>query len=167
MKTNTEKLCLSLLTLCIFIFPALSKAEFVQGEIYAGASAGVSIYDKLDTTDVGYKLYGGYLLYDYVGLDIAYINLGNPNATEFTGFSASAIGNFPINGQISLFGKVGSFVWKTDPSGGSSSSGNDLNFGAGVNFNAMDNIYIHAELERYKAADESIIFYSLGLALGF
>jgi len=155
------------LTLCVFAFPALSKAEFVQGEIYAGASAGVSIYDKLDTTDVGYKLYGGYLLYDYFGLDIAYINLGNPASTEFKGLSASAIGNLPINGQVSLFGKVGSFVWDRSPSGGSSSSGNDLNFGAGVNFNAMDNIYIHGELERYKAGSESIVIYSLGLALGF
>ena len=166
-EIDMKKIALSLLTLCIFVFPALSKAELVQGELYAGASVGVSLYDELDTTDVGYKVYGGYLLYDYVGLDIAYINLGNPKSTDVTGFSASAIGNFPVNNQISLFAKVGSFVWDYDPPGSSSSSGNDINFGAGVNFNAMDNIYIHGELERYKAGDETIIIYSLGLALGF
>ncbi|MBC8211720.1 MAG: hypothetical protein H8E21_11720 [Gammaproteobacteria bacterium] len=49
----------------------------------------------------------------------------------------------------------------------SSHSGNDVNFGAGVNFNAMDNLYIHAELENYQAGSESIIMYSLGLAFGF
>ena len=162
-----KKLALSLLTLCIFSIPTLSKAELVQGEIYAGASAGVSIFDKRDTTDVGYKIYGGYLLYDYVGLDITYLNLGDPQSEEFTGFSASAIGNFPVNGQVSLFAKVGSFVWWQEPASGTSTSGNDLNFGAGVNFNAMDNIYIHGEIEQYKAGSESIIIYSLGLAFGF
>ena len=162
-----KKITASLLMTYIFLFPTLSKAEFVQGEIYAGASAGVSIYDKLDTTDVGYKLYGGYLMYDYVGLDVAYINLGNPESIEHSGVSVSAIGNFPINGQVSLFGKLGTFIWKVDPSSASSTSGNDYNLGAGVNFNAMDNLYIHGEIERYKADRESIIIYSLGLAMGF
>ena len=162
-----KNLAIPLLTLCIFIFPTLSKAEFVQGEMYAGASAGVSIYDKLDTTDISYKIYGGYLLYDYVGLDIAYLNLGDPQSIEFTGLSASAIGNFPINGQVSLFAKAGTFVWGQDPAGGTSTSGNDLNFGVGANFNAMDNIYIHGEVERYEAGNEAIIIYSLGLAFGF
>jgi len=154
-------------TLCLSAFPALSSAEFVEGELYAGASAGVSIYDELDTTDVGYKLYGGYLLNDYFGLDLAYINLGDPASTEFKGVSVSAVANYPLNRQTSMFGKVGTFVWDISAPNVSSRSGNDLNFGVGVNFNAMDNLYIHAELENYQADSESIIIYSLGLALGF
>jgi len=155
------------ITLCILALPAVSRAEFVEGEMYAGVSAGVSNFDELDTTDVGYKLYGGYLLNDAFGLDIAYINLGNPESIDFTGVSVSAVANFAINRQVSLFGKVGTFVWDISPPDSSSRSGNDFNFGAGVNFNARDNIYIHAELERYKADSESIFIYSLGLAFGF
>jgi len=158
-----KKLTAFLIISWIVSLPSIASAEFVKGGMYAGASAGVSIYDKLDTTDVGYKVYGGYLLYDHIGLDVAYTNMGDPSY----GVSVSGMGNLPVNSQISLFAKVGTFVWKYDPPNSKSSSGNDYNIGIGVNFNAQDNIYIHGELERFKIGNDSSIFYSLGLAFDF
>lgn len=161
----------TLLFQILLLLPLLTKAELVQGEVYAGASMGVPIYDKLDKTDVGYKVYGGYLLYDYLGLDLAYVNLGNPDSgsgtLEVTGGNVAALGNLPINQQISLFAKLGTFIWNATPSVGKNKSGNDISFGIGGNFNAKDNIFIHGEIEKYDTSDESIIMYSLGIMAAF
>ncbi len=155
----------------LLLLPLLTNAQLVQGEGYAGASMGVPIYDKLNKTDVGYKIYGGYMLYDYLGLDIAYVNLGNPKSgngnLEASGANVAAILRFLINRQISLFGKLGSFVWDTKNPSGSSDNGNSLSFGAGASFNARDNIFIHGEIEKFETSNESIIMYSLGLKVAF
>ena len=161
----------SLLAQVLLSLPLLANAELVQSEMYGGASIGVPNYDKLNTSDVGFKLYGGYMLYDYLGLDIAYVNLGNPTNNnldlKLSGFSVSALGNIPVNNQISLFAKVGTFVWSASGSGLANDSGNDLNFGIGANFNASDNIFIHGEVEQYNADEETVLMYSIGVLLGF
>lgn len=156
----------------LLLLPLLAKAELVQGEVYGGASMGVPVYDKLNKTDVGYKIYGGYLLYDFLGLDIGYVNLGNPDSgngsLEVTGANVAAMGNFSLNNQISLFGKVGTFVWHSKRSGnGGNDNGNNISVGVGGDFNAKDNVFIHGEIERYEISNESIIMYSLGLLLAF
>lgn len=162
----------SLLFQILLLLPLLAKAELVQGEVYAGASLGVPIYDELDKTDVGFKIFGGYLLYDYLALDIAYVNLGNPDTgngnLEVWGADISAMGRLPVTNQISLFAKVGTFVWDSDHSGSrGDDSGNSLSFGAGGDFNARDNIFIHGEIERFEADNESIFMYSLGILAAF
>ena len=49
-----KKIMTILLFNCIILYASISKAEFVQNTLYAGSSVGVSSYDKLNKTAVGY-----------------------------------------------------------------------------------------------------------------
>jgi len=80
---------------------------------------------KLDETDTAFKLFGGYMFNDYIGVEAAYLDMGQVSKTfgydggefslfsgdvtvdaELTGITVQLVGQYPI-GPVDLFAKVG------------------------------------------------------------
>jgi len=105
-----------------------------DAEFYAGASIGdatLEASDNLDgqnfdfeSSDTAFKIFGGYMLNDYFGVELSYIDMGSLDDdigfdggenvgdlrvavdAELTGFSGQLVGQYPI-GPVDLFAKVG------------------------------------------------------------
>jgi OOP family OmpA-OmpF porin len=120
-----------LLTATILASSLAAGAAFAQGTNpwYVGASVGQSNYStdscvgQCDKTDIGMKIFGGYLFNEYIGAELAWgaygsakintvedIGVGQPvnllGEVKSSGFSGFLVGQFPID-QFRLFGKVG------------------------------------------------------------
>lgn len=142
---------------------------------------------SVDGKDTAFKLYGGYMFSRNFGAELSYVKLGDVSysgsffglpvtggTVETSGFNISAIGAFPINPQLSLFGKVGFFMWEADFSDrtnnvpfSATADGTDLSFGLGVNYNFTRNLGVRAEWERLKVEDADADLFSVGLVYRF
>lgn len=131
--------------------------------------------ERLDDDDTAWKAFVGYRFNPYIGLELSYIDFGNPNgrgtasgssgdyAVDLSGFAPYIIGTFPI-GPVELFGKVGYYFYDVDltadiddplrPDFDSSTSDEDLvyGFGAGITFFE----HLHARLE-YEKIDSDLL----------
>jgi len=172
-----------------------SIATAGAGDTYAGISLGNASSDLsgLDIDDtIGWKVFGGYALNDVLAIEGGYTSLGDADWTlpgfalppgvstsiETTGFEIAAVGNFPLNSQLSLFGKVGLFAWDVEisassPSGSASDSttGTDVFFGFGGQYEISGNLAVRASWERYAMEDDGedldIDFLSVSAVFGF
>ena len=174
-----------------------SIAAAGAGDTYAGFSLGnvsqdASGFDIDDT--IGWKVFAGYALNDVLAIEGGYTTFGdadwgfsgNPpppgfsTSLETTGVEIAAVGNFPINSQFSLFGKVGLLVWDSEISfsgPGSSDSaddtGTDVFFGFGGQYEIAGNLAVRASWERYTVTiddadlDTDIDFLSVSAVFGF
>jgi OOP family OmpA-OmpF porin len=117
-----------LLTSSILAASLASGAAFAQVGPYVGVSVGQSNYGasncvgQCDKTDIGMKLYGGYMFSEYLGVEAHYgaygsANLNTTTVVNFTPYNALAkISASSLNGYVlgqipfdnfRLFGKVG------------------------------------------------------------
>ncbi len=160
-------------------------AAYAAGErFYGGLSLGFSstdvdnlaaedlddIYDPItafnadkDTSDQGWKLFGGYQFNRYFGLEASFATLGEYTRTgsgsgvnaisggpavdfstdstlELNGFGVSAVGTLPLSRQLSAFAKPGLFRW---------SAKNDIavsQSGAGASASSVDDNGIDFQL---------------------
>lgn len=175
---------------------AASQAS-AQG-FYIGGSIGQSDADDgnaipdlitsgtVDGSDTGFKFFGGFQFNQNLGLELAYVDLGEATysgnflgapvtggSVETTGFNVSAVGTVPVNPSFSLFGKVGFFMWEAkarDITAGAPFSGSeddvDLSFGFGAAYHLNKNFSVRAEWEQFEAVD-SISLLSIGVAYKF
>lgn len=94
-----------------------------------------------DEDDIGWKIFAGYSFNQYLGLEFAYIDLGEidtestsisaitipvpPSSTfttnsttnetiDFSGFSFSGRLRYPVSDKFDIFAKVGGFAWEVD-----------------------------------------------------
>ena len=131
--------------------------------------------ERLDDDDTAWKAFVGWRFNPYIGLELSYIDFGNPNghasasgssgdySADLSGFAPYIIGSFPL-GPVELFGKVGYYFYDlklsadiddvTDPQFRSKKSDEDLvyGFGAGVTFFE----HLHARLEYEKIDSDRI-----------
>lgn len=170
-----------------------------SAQAYLGASIGQSDIDEEITTglidanqsvdgkDTAWKLYGGYMFHPNFGVEAAYVNLGEVSYSgtftglpvtggkvEVTGFNIAGIGSLPINEQLSVFGKLGLFIWEveaSDTTGGApfsaTADGTDISFGIGVGYNFTRNLGVRAEGELFKTDDTDASLISLGILYRF
>ncbi len=156
-----------------------SIATAGAGDTYAGVSVGNASPDlsgiNLDSA-IGWKIFGGYALNDVLAVEGGYISFGEmdgplASSVEPTGFEVAAVGNFPINSQFSLFGKVGLLAWDTKVisfSGVSSTTTDtDVFFGLGGQYEISGNLAVRASWERYTMDDLDIDFLSASAVFGF
>jgi opacity protein-like surface antigen len=80
---------------------------------------------NFDEDDTAYKVFGGYMFNEFVGVEVGYVDFGEPNANfsdvsldggegtasgklegEFTGWTLALLGQFPL-GPVDVFGKIG------------------------------------------------------------
>lgn len=126
----------SSLTMAVLAASGLVSSTGLAQEWFAGGSVGQAAQSeysafgpltRIDDTDTGYQVYGGYLISPLQGLVASYIDLGTASyaGSAFDGFSDSLsaegfdiswiIGWAPgTQERISVFGKIGLFAWDQD-----------------------------------------------------
>ena len=145
---------------------------------YIGADIGYASYREMDDGSAGYSLYGGYHLNEVLAIDLGWADLGdvtNRNKdAEVSALYLDVMGKFPLQTDLTLFGKLGLAKWNYDVTQGAapdSDSDTDVYFGIGMDYDvsgnsavrfSVDYFSIKPELFNIKQDDENIIFFSVG-----
>jgi len=170
-----------LLPVSLAVVAALSIASTAQADdndsgFYLGGGVGqynieVDDFDDVTTTvenydsdDTAWKVFGGWRMNRFFGVELAYINLGSPNdeilpdtfvEIETDGFAPYAVGTLPL-GPFELFAKAGYFFHETDarvtsPLGTltESDSGEDFTWSAGVGVTVFETFNLRLEYEQF------------------
>jgi opacity protein-like surface antigen len=163
---------------------ATAQAQDNESGFYVGGGVGTfdveiddfddvdATIDRYDSDDTAWKAFIGKRFNPYLGLELAYVNLGSPDDeiapdTEVTietdGFAPYVVGTFPI-GWFEVFAKAGYYWYETEvrlssPLGSASDSDSDSTFtwSAGVGLNVLERINIRLEYEQFDfdAADDA------------
>ena len=188
-----------LLTASILAASLASGAAFAQSPSvgpYVGGSIGSSNFGfedcigDCDKTDIGFKVYGGYMFTPYIGTELSYqafgkakVNVGIPGASvnaeaKSSGFGAFLTAQYPVE-NWAVFGKIG-FGWldneltvTANPYGAGSDSDSSTEFawGLGLTYMFNKNLGIRGEYENFKYSfrneSDNITFWSLGVQYKF
>jgi opacity protein-like surface antigen len=192
-------LAVSLIAAAMASGPAFAQTAPAVGP-YVGASIGSSNYSidecigNCDKTDIGGKVFGGYMFTPYLGAELSYQAFGKAKVgftdtlngvpvsvngeAKSSGFGAFFVAQYPID-NFRLFGKIG-FGWLdnefnvTVPGVGSASdsdSSTEFAWGLGATYMINKNFGIRGEYEnfKYKFQDISdhITLWSIGLQYNF
>lgn len=185
MKTTSTMLLRSTLAATLL---AASQAA-LAGNAFFGAGIGSSSYDyssgqctkdaatagltascDSDQGDLGFKIYGGYNLNQYLGAELAYSGLGQATLTAGTasgfikanGFSAQIVGTLPLDDALSVFVAGGVYSLKTkltvsDTSNSVSLADNDSasgsTFGLGLRYAFSKAVAARFEYQRFSSVD--------------
>ena len=152
--------------------PTIAAAENDSG-LYLGAGVGrfnVEIDDVDDVTDtIGsfdaddttFKAFAGWRFNPYLGVELDYIDLGNPEdvidgrrvSADVNGFAPYLVGTLPI-GPVELFAKAGYLFYDVkvdvDDLDIQDDSNEDFVYGAGIGLTMFE--HLHARLE-YEVID--------------
>ena len=165
---------------------------------YAGGSVGGTSFEsdiarglltsgRVDTSDTGFKIFGGYEFNRNFALELAYIDLGRARYSGFagsdpvvggkvevTGVNLSAVGSWPVAPTVDVFGKIGFLSWEdkaSDVTAGSPFSdkidGTDLSFGFGASFHITRNVSARVEWERFRVDKTDADLFSVGAVFKF
>ena len=183
--------------LLLVCFLAVSPQAAAQG--FLGGGVGQSDIDEriarglidegaADGKDTGWKIFGGYMVSPYFGLEFTYVDLGeltysgtfrgipvSGGRLEVTGLNFAFLGSYPVAGKLSVLGKLGLFLGEAkfgDTIGGVPSSGSegttDISFGFGAAFDFTRNLGMRAEWEQFRLEDgDSADLFSVSLVLRF
>lgn len=128
-----------------------------------------------DNTDTAYKLFLGYQFNPNFAVETSYVNLGDYTASAvgadigadlklgLEGFGFALVGTLPIQGGLSVYGKLGMFLWDGDVHfnavidgsayrASAGEDGVDPFYGIGVEY-VVNQIMLRAEFERYDISD--------------
>lgn len=153
---------------------------------YIGASVGRSDYDlncfsgfSCDQKDTGFKVFAGGKLYNALGLELSYVNLGRADIAggraRAQGANASLVLGLPIMGDtFGINGKAGTtYGWtRTSASVPGLDTGNEsgwgLSYGVGATYAFTRNTELRLDWDRYRfdfrgAGDQDVDLLSLGL----
>lgn len=173
-----------LFAVALFALPALPAMAADNG-FYLGASVGQANLkiddltnntfsdDDFDGDDLAFKLIAGIRPLDWLGVEAAYVNFGEPEDTvvgtklkaDGDGISAFAVG-FLATGPVDLFAKVGLISWDSKISGSFDDDGTDLAYGAGAQFRVLG-LSIRAEYEKFDISDVDLDMISVGVTYTF
>jgi OOP family OmpA-OmpF porin len=172
------------LAAALFALPVLPAVAADNG-FYLGASVGQANLkiddltndtfenDDFDADDMAFKLIAGMRPLDWLGVEAAYVNFGEPEDTvlgqklkaDGDGISAFAVG-FLATGPVDLFAKVGLISWDSKISGSFDDDGTDLAYGAGAQFRVLG-LSIRAEYEKFDISDVDLDMISVGVTYTF
>jgi len=173
-----------LFAVALVALPVLPAVAADNG-FYLGASVGqanLKIDDLTNNTfsdddfsgdDMAYKLIAGIRPLDWLGVEAAYVNFGEPEDTvvgtklkaDGDGISAFAVG-FLATGPVDLFAKVGLISWDSKIGGSFDDDGTDLAYGAGAQFRVLG-LSIRAEYEKFDISDVDLDMVSVGVTYTF
>jgi opacity protein-like surface antigen len=174
----------AILFAALLALPALPAAAADNG-FYLGASVGQANLkiddvsgdlfpdDDFDGDDTSFKLIAGFRPLDWLGLEAAYVNFGEPEDTvvgqklkaDGDGISAFAVG-FLATGPVDLFAKAGLISWDSKISGSFDDDGTDLAYGVGAQFRVLS-LSIRAEYEKFDISDVDLDMVSIGVTYTF
>jgi len=154
-----------------------------QTTLKASANAGLAGTLHFDEDDTGYKLFAGYMLLPFLGVEGGYTNFGSPNKNfsgasadfDIDGWEAFVVGVLPL-GPVDLFAKVGGVEINVDTKvrvGGSTlatDSDNDEKaaYGVGAAF-GLGGIKVRAEYTEYDVSNgiDDLYMASVGVTYQF
>ena len=130
--------------------------------------------DDFDADDTAFKLIAGIRPLDWLAVEAAYVNFGEPKdevlgfplEAEGDGISAFAVGFLAV-GPVDLFAKAGLIAWDSKIEGGAfDDDGSDLAYGVGAQFRVLG-LSIRAEYEKFEISDVDLDMVSIGLTYTF
>jgi OOP family OmpA-OmpF porin len=155
------------------------------GDFLVGGSAGQANIEVdaagFDESDTGFKLFGGWRLLKFLGLEGGYVDFGGPEVSaggvnanaEVTAWDAFAMGVVPL-GKVELFGKAGLVFWDAETSlsvpgfsGTFKDDGTDLAYGVGVSYEVNDNVALRGEWEIFDIESTDVNMLSFGFHVRF
>lgn len=183
-----------LTTLSAFVFLVSFGSSHAAG--YVGASIGKTSPDEDEFDDSnGYKITLGYYVNSNIAIEGSLTNLGefdvdddflaelelvvgeplDDASVEVDGIELAVVASAPLSNAVSIFGRVGIFMWDADfkidsVSSGSvseSDDGSDLFFGAGVGFGIGESAALNLEYVAYEADDSDVDYLGAGLTINF
>jgi opacity protein-like surface antigen len=173
------KITAALALLSIALAPAAFSQEQTEvSGFYVGGgvgqfNAGIDDVDELDETvegwdedDTAYKFFAGYRLNRFVGVELDYINLGEPSGAvvpgrnvdaAVDGFAPYVIGTVPLGPYFEVFGRLGYYFYdatrgQDDGLGGRvefDEESEDLVWGGGIGANVGEKFNVRLEYERF------------------
>lgn len=135
--------------------------------------------DDADADDTSFRIGGGYRVNQNFAVEGFYIDYGEAEDTvggldasiEATAFQFQAVGLFPVNPTVDLYGKVGLAIWDAEACieifGCEDDDGTDLVFGFGAGFNVSKAVAIRAEYEMAEFDDVDVTTIMVGVDIGF
>lgn len=149
--------------------------QAAQPGFYVGGSLGQGQDVVLDQTSAAYKIFGGFNINRFLGMEVAYVNLGS-NYTDsygdsFTqdGGSFDFVGYLPIGPYLDLFGKVGIYNWTVSSNYYyASSHGSNNDYGFGIDAQVAPRVWVRGEYQKFKdVAGGDVNLASVGISYHF
>jgi OOP family OmpA-OmpF porin len=165
------------LTFCALCVPAWAGEGYV-GASYLNTNAEFrTSQESFDTGSGGWKVFGGYDLMQYLGVEVTYYDLGSFDASsnlesidaDIKVFDLAGRGILPLGKRFELFAKLGYSRVEVDlqqtsglVSGSANTTNWELLYGAGLTLKLGKMIGIRAEYEAWDV-ETSLDTWSLGL----
>jgi len=171
--------------------PAFAEAylggSLGQSDIGREITEGLITSGPVDGKGGAFKLVSGYMFTPYLGIDSAYVHLGDltysgqfgllpvsGGKVEASGFNVALLGSYPLTPELALIGKLGIFFWEwtaRDTTAGqpfaTAEDGSDLSFGLGLSYSFGRRWAVRAEWERFKLEDADAELLSVGVLWRF
>lgn len=135
-------------------------AQAAEPGFYVGGGLGQGNDLVLQQTSAAYKIFGGYNINDFLGMELAYINLGsnyvdvNNNSFTQDGVSYELVGHLPINPNLDLFGKVGLYNWTASTNYSyASAQGTNNDYGFGLSARVAPQLWLRGEYQKFLDVD--------------
>lgn len=158
--------------------------------------AGFAATARVDDTDFAWKVFAGYKLNAWFGVEAGYVDLGKVDgdftitapvagrgsaSADVDGFAAFAVARYPVLPRLDVFGKIGAFVWDVDGvaeftagatrfSTRDDDNGVSAAFGLGAKYDISDTLGLRVEWERYadiSEDDNDADLFSIGFEVHF
>ena len=141
--------------------PAASPRFYVGGSLGRSDFGSCPSFASCDTKDLGFRLYGGYQFHPMFSVELGYAGLGETSASvggssgtiKASGWTAQAVGSYPVMNRLALFGKLGAIYGETKVGGAFGSrkdTGTNLAYGVGVRYGLTSALDLTAEWERFR-----------------
>ncbi len=131
-----------------------------HGDLYSANDDGSLSSVSRDDSATGFAIFGGYNLTDNIGLEVGYVDMGEPDFSavsdgsgvswvagnvstklEADGWLFSILGHLPVSERMTVFARLGIFAWDTTETFNENSfisvdknSGSDVQYGAGFDY---------------------------------
>ncbi len=130
------------------------STQAIEPGPYFGAGIGATDDEILQESDNGFRVFGGINITPNIGLEVAYVDLGdyvNGTITQ-EGVTYEIVGYLPISRTADLYGKFGIFDWEVSD-GVFTNEGDDTTYAIGVNVKMSPNLNLRGEWQTYLDVD--------------
>lgn len=132
-------------------------AHGAQPGFYIGAGLGQGDDVILNQTSAAYKVFGGFNFNPFLGLEVAYVNLGSNYVDSFNntftqdGSSFDIVGYLPVSPYVDIFGKAGIFNWtiSNNYSYYAYSQGTSSDYGFGIDAQVNRQVWVRGEYQKF------------------
>lgn len=162
-----KKITLAVLLSAFVAAPAFAAADsgFYAGIKFGQGSASIDNSTLTDDSDTGWGILGGYTFTPNIAAEVEYLDLGGvkdgAGGADSSGYSISGVGTFPINGQFSVFGKLGYAMITSEFTGAGAgipdADSSEITYGLGAQYNYTPEIGFRLGWDKYKLDHTDIV----------